>query len=190
MAPSVPLHRSMILRLLVVVLGTATPTVTSEGQPQLGPLGSSANIMCTEREGGYFCTAAQPCPSSTPQGEPAPGRTPTPMPGAVNISCSQHENGYFCTEAKPCPQRPPERPPVGADGNYPVPAEGVCPAHFKDSLDRMGVFYRGRVQTRTQDGLYLGYRYNFDATPKSKRPFCAHAPGRQECEQWKPCQDP
>ena len=36
---------------------------------------------------------------------------------------------------------------------------------------------------------YLGYVLNFSATPKSKPPFCGHAPDRLECEQYKPCQD-
>jgi hypothetical protein len=186
-------QRAIPRRLGLLLLGAGTLGTTSAAASQLGPLGW-ANITCAEREGGYFCTEAKPCPAS-PTGEPtlAPTAAP-PMPAVVNITCGPRENGYLCTETNPCSDPPPGPPippvVIGPDGNYPKPPEGVCPAHFEASLSRVGVSYRGRVATRTQDGLYLGYRYNFDATPRSKPPFCGHATGRRECEQWKPCQDP
>lgn len=53
----------------------------------------------------------------------------------------------------------------------------------------MGTAFRSRVPVNTEHGHYLGWRYNFDATPHSIKPFCPHAPGAAKCEQWKPCQD-
>jgi hypothetical protein len=103
--------------------------------------------------------------------EAAPGPTPTPTPVPT-----------------PTPTPTPPGPVVGPDGNYPLPANGACPAHFAESFDRVGASFRSRAPVKTQGGVYLGWRYNFDATPKSKPPFCPHASGRLTCEQWVPCQ--
>lgn len=54
----------------------------------------------------------------------------------------------------------------------------------------MGVTYRTRVPVPTEHGVYLGWRYNVDGTPKSTRPYCGHVGDRFQCEQWAPCQDP
>ena len=74
-------------------------------------------------------------------------------------------------------------------GEYPPPAEGTCPPCFAPSLEWVGVRLLSVVPVKGE-GVYLGKRYNFDATPHSRKPYCGHAPDRLQCEQWKGCQNP
>lgn len=120
---------------------------------------------------GTYCKALNTFPPSStcvacPNGcpSPAPSPSPTPKPSP------SPSPGYQCVVD-----------PV--TGNYPVPPAGTCPSCFKDSLAWVGIAYEGRI----------GNRFNFGATPHSRPPYCAHAPGTH-CEQWTPqgggCQDP
>lgn len=98
------------------------------------------------------------------EGGPAPAPTPTPDP-------------------QPSPPEPAPSP-------GPLPA--ACPWPDGSSLSWVGIVSRGRVPAKTQGGEYLGWRYNFDATPHSKgAAFCAfHRPDQQQCDQLEACQDP
>jgi hypothetical protein len=72
-----------------------------------------------------------------------------------------------------------------------MPAAETCPAHFANSLSRYGIseLSRRACSGNCQADGYLGIIINVSATPKSRKPYCPHAPDRQECEQWRPCQD-
>lgn len=45
------------------------------------------------------------------------------------------------------------------------------------------------VPVNPQNGKWLGKRYNYDATPHTKKPLCQHRPG-EATEQRKDCQNP
>lgn len=96
----------------------------------------------------------------------------------------------------PSPSAPPSTPPGApaidpATGNYPMPPAETCPAHFADSLSRYGIseLSRRACSGNCQRDGYLGIIVTVSATPKSRKPYCPHAADRQECEQWRPCQD-
>jgi hypothetical protein len=128
-------------------------------------------------------------PSPSPSAPPTPAPTQTPGCGSVTVC----PGGTHCVEGAGCVPDPSPAPtplpstppPIGADGNYPLPAPGVCPAHFVNSLAWVGITFTGRV-----DAGHGLTRYNFDATPHSQPPFCPHAPGNLKCEQLAACQDP
>ena len=68
-----------------------------------------------------------------------------------------------------------------------MPPEGVCPAWFADATVRVGIAVEGNVPCGAGD---VCRRVSLNATQKSVPPHCPHAPGRRECETWRPCQEP
>jgi hypothetical protein len=53
----------------------------------------------------------------------------------------------------------------------------------------MGVSFRSKIAVDTQGGKWLGWRYNFDGTPHTKKLICQDRPG-EATEQRKDCQNP
>ena len=126
-----------------------------------------------------LASASCPIPIPRPSPSPSPAPSPSPLPSPLPSPAPYPSPGYQC---------------VIVDGNYPVPPGTSCPSPcFDSSLAWTGIASTGRAPVNPQGGIYLGWRYNFSATPHSKPPFCGHAPGIR-CEQWKPlgggCQDP
>lgn len=134
---------------------------------------------------------ASPSPSAPPVTLPP---TPSPVPTVAPPSPSPVPTVAPPASPSPSPQTSPSPSPSGVppivDGNYPVPPAGVCPAWFANSLSRIGISELSRRSCGQciKDG-YLGIIITASATPKSVPPFCGHAPGRLQCEQWRPCQD-
>lgn len=144
------------------------------------------NISSTPVVEVYLCVPG-PTPTSTPSPTPTQSPTPPPSPSPTPTPVSTPSASPVPTpspSANPSPTPTPSA--IGPDGNYPRPPDGVCPAWFRDSFAWMGTAFRSRVPTPNPNSI--GWRYNFDATPHSKPPYCGHAPGAK-CEQWKPCQD-
>jgi hypothetical protein len=112
-----------------------------------------------------------PAPSPTPTPAPTPTPTPTPLP---------------------TPTPTPTPVPAPTPTPTPTPLPGTCPWPDGSSLSWVGIVSRGRVSVKTQNGIYLGWRYNFDATPHSLgREYCQyHRPDQQQCDQLLACQDP
>lgn len=120
---------------------------------------------------GKPCPIPEPVPTPTPTPEPTPTPTPAPTP-------------------KPTPTPVPT--PVPTPKPTPTPVPGACPWPDGSSLSWVGIKYVGKVPVKTQGGVYIGFRYNYDATPHSRgEEYCQyHRPGQQQCDQLAACQDP
>lgn len=124
--------------------------------------------------------APSPSPTAEPLPTPSPSPAPTPAPSPSPVSTPS-----------PSPRPVDGPPPLDANGNYPIPPAGTCPAHFAGSLYRYGIQEHSRrpCSGNCQADGYLGIVIIVSATPKSVPPYCGHAGDRRECEQWRPCQD-
>lgn len=110
---------------------------------------------------------AFPCPVATPCPSPTPGPTPSPQPA------------------------PSGAPPIDpVTGNYPMPPEGVCPAWFADAVSHVGISVLTQRKCQGRDAPPDCTVTVLNATEKSAKPFCPHAPDRLQCETWRPCQQP
>lgn len=71
-----------------------------------------------------------------------------------------------------------------------MPAEGVCPAHFANAVAFVGINVLTQRKCAGRDAPPDCTLTVLNATEKSRKPFCPHAPDRLECEAWRPCQQP
>lgn len=78
---------------------------------------------------------------------------------------------------------------LGADGNYPTPPDGVCPACWRsdpDLISTWGIALRSKTPC-SGPGCPFGVKINVDITPHSKKPYLRHRAGGGS-DTWIPCQ--
>lgn len=131
-------------------------------------------------------TPPTPPPPTPPPPTPPPPTPPPPTPPPDPCEGVVCPPGQHCNPIGPGPrcEGPPPTPPPPT----PPPPSGECPWPGIDTLAWVGVKETNRVPTKTDGGVYIGVRINYDATPHSLPPYCP--PDRAQCEQDKRCQDP
>ena len=110
----------------------------------------------------------EPCASPTPV-PPSPSPKPSP-------SSSPPPNDDACT--------------MGADGNYPTPPDGVCPACWREDpnlIQYWGIAFRSKTPCSGPNCPY-GIKINVDITPHSAKPYLRHRAAAGGSETWTPCQ--
>jgi len=71
-----------------------------------------------------------------------------------------------------------------------MPPDNVCPAWFHDAVSYVGISVLTQRKCTGKDAPADCTLTVLNATEKSVKPYCPHAPDRLQCETWRPCQQP